>query len=199
MNDTFGKRVSLPASLQPKSSENNAIWRQQILHQASEQRSSSAYLQSKRVFISLRNESLTSIPKPNRRLIPIQDSASLNSQLINFNRLKANLVKVKGKEDRILKELRVLRQKQEVASELLAKFPKLATKLTTVKIRTMSLSDILRLQAKIEIRTHYSSKVVFLQKWWRRILARQKITFKYFILRWKCATKIQKWFRQLVE
>lgn len=181
------------------SSANNTIFRQQILHQASEQRSSSAYLHSKRVFVPARNESLTTIPKPNRRLFPIQDAASLNSQLINFNKLKANLVKVKGKEDRILKELKVLRQKQEVASELLFKFPKLATRLTTVKIRTMSLADILRLQAGLEINAHYSSKLVFLQKWWRRMLVRQKITFKYSILRWKCATKIQKWFRQLAQ
>ena len=54
---------------------------------------------------------------------PFMESPSINGQLVRLGVMQKNMVRMKGKEDRVLHEIKVNRLKQEIASELTEKFP----------------------------------------------------------------------------
>lgn len=56
--------------------------------------------------------------------------------------MKAHIERQKAKEDRVFKEIKIQRIKQEIASELVAKFPWTESRLSCQKIKLMELKDL---------------------------------------------------------
>jgi hypothetical protein len=65
--------------------------------------------------------------------------------------MHSNMSRLKTKEDKVLYEIKVLRLKQEIASDLIQKFPFVERKLTLTKVKLMPLKNMFKLQSQLEL------------------------------------------------
>jgi hypothetical protein len=90
-----------------------------------------------------------------------------------------------------------MRIKQEIASDLVAKFPWVEQRLSLQKIKFMPVSEVFKIQSRLELNHAFKSGALRLQRWWREKLRKWRITFRPALERWKSATKIQRWLRRI--
>ena len=65
--------------------------------------------------------------------------------------MQSKLFRHKHKEDKVMWELNVQRTKQEIAQDLIEKFPWTAKKLTLTKVKLMNIKDMYKLKARLEL------------------------------------------------
>lgn len=90
-----------------------------------------------------------------------------------------------------------MRVKQEIAADLVAKFPWTEQRLSLQKIKFMPVSEVYKIQSRLELNHAFKSGAIKLQRWWREKLRKWRLTFRLALERWKSATKIQRWLRRI--
>ena len=90
-----------------------------------------------------------------------------------------------------------MRIKQEIASDLVAKFPWVEQRLSLQKIKFMPVSEVFKIQSRLELNHAFKSGALRLQRWWREKLRKWRLTFRPALERWKSAIKIQRWLRRI--
>ena len=72
--------------------------------------------------------------------------------------------------------------KQEIAASLITKFPWVSKRLSITKIKFMPMSELFKIQSRLELNQLYAASGIKIQRWWKNKLRKWKVTFKPAIL-----------------